>query len=519
MRWAFGFVRRRALAPVLLGALLLSSTTALGQEAQPEGPPAPPPTGPPSQTTPEPGTPGAPITPPPASPAGQVSVPPGVPTGPAEFPPLILPDFPPPTIPAGEPIGPIEPIRPLRFAPLPDGTSPLQVRTFVTAEEEYTDNADQTKTNRRSEFRTNIAAGVSAHLEGSRSNLDFAYSPRAVIFRNTPADTEVDHSLTLRGGVNVMPQVRLSAGEDFTHSSDFRDVGNVGTTRTGQTPFTTNRATAEAAYTPPQGRLALAYTNVLNREDVANPDDSVTHNVRASGDLADPRFGLGGSYTLVRGLNTISSDYWEHNVEGHANRSFTPTVTGNLSGKFTEHNADQPQAEDFRIGGGMVGGVLTLGPNGSISAQVGPDFFAPQNNKTIVRPGFVGLWTQRFSYFALSVGYNQSFQSNFQSVDNTGVSFVRSASVYLTSLAFRDLTATVGARWNRQKFEQSTTSGGPAGTQETTWDLEGRLEYILARPLVLTLGYIYTIRSSTNPIAAFVENRVRLGLTYRYDIF
>jgi hypothetical protein len=516
MRSASRLARWRAV--FLLGALLFP-TVAIGQEAEIEGSPVSLPADESGQDASTPAAPAAPSAPPPANPASQVSVPPGVPIGPADFPAPILPGFPPPTIPAGVPIGPIAPIREERFAPAPEGAKPIELRTFLTVEEEFTDNADQTKTNRKSEFRTNVVPGVSGHLEGSRSNLDFAYAPRVVLVGNTPSDSRVDQSLTLRGGVNVMPQIRLSVAEDFTDSNDFRDVGNIGTTHTGQTPFTTNRATAEAAYTPPQGRVALAYTNVLNRNDVANPDNSLTHNVVASGDLADPRFGLGGSYTLVRALYTISSDYWAHTVEGHASRSLTPTITANLSGQFTDHIADQVQAQDYWIGRGRVGGVVTLGPSGSLSAQAGVDVFAPQNKSTSIYPSVVALWTQRFSYFAVSASYNQSFQENFQSLDNTGVSFVRSASVYLTSLTFRDLTATVGARWNWQKFEQSTTSGGPAGTKETTWDLECRLEYALARRLVLTLGYIYTIRSSTDPTAAFVENRVRLGLTYRYDIF
>jgi hypothetical protein len=491
-------------------AWLLVPGIVRGQQAPPTAPSAPQPVAPPAP-------PGQPA-PQPEEPTGQVPTQRGAPLGQAIVPEPILQGFPSPTIPVGEPIPAIAPIRPLRFAPQPEGVSPLQLRTFLTVEEEYTDNADQTKTNKTSEFRTNVAVGISGHLEGARSNLDFAYSPRAVIHRNAISDTDLDQSLSLRGGANVTPLIRLSAGEDFTQSHDFRDVGNIGTTRTGQNSFTTNRATAEAAYTPPQGRIALAYTNVLNREDVPNPDNSLTNIVQASGDLTDPSFGVGGSYTLTRGLFDISSDYWAHTLEGHAKRPVTPTAAATLSGLFTQHDADRPQAQDYRLGHGRVGGEWTLSPDAFISVQAGAGVFAPHNDKTLVRPSVVALWTQRFSYFSLSAGYNSGFQENFQSVDNTGVSYVQSASLYLTSLAFRDFTATVGARWNRQKFEQTTLSAGLAGTRETTWDLEARLEYVLARSLVLTLGYIYTIRSSTNPAAAFVENRVRLGLTYRYDI-
>ncbi|HSC72133.1 MAG TPA: outer membrane beta-barrel protein, partial [Candidatus Methylomirabilis sp.] len=234
--------------------------------------------------------------------------------------------------------------------------------------------------------------------------------------------------------------------------------------------------------------------------------------------LTDPRYGFGGSYTLVRGFFDLSADYWEHNLEGHAKRVLTPTVTATLAGQFTQHDAEQAQGEDFRIGRVVAGGEWAFSPDGSLSGQAGASVFAPQGSETTVRPSVLALWTQRFLYFSLSASYSSGFQADFQSVDSTGVSFVQSASVYLRSLAFRDLAGTVGVRWNRQEFEQSSTSR-VGGTTESTWDLEARLEYILARPLVLTLGYIYTIRSSTDPTAAFVENRVRLGLTYRYDLF
>ncbi|HYL81967.1 MAG TPA: outer membrane beta-barrel protein [Candidatus Acidoferrum sp.] len=108
---------------------------------------------------------------------------------------------------------------------------------------------------------------------------------------------------------------------------------------------------------------------------------------------------------------------------------------------------------------------------------------------------------------------------SFQSVENTGVSFSRIASLYINTLAFRDLTLTAGGRWSEQRFKQSTALGIPLGTRDRTWDIETRLQYVIARPLIAYLGYIYTIRTSTQGSAAFVENRIRFGLTYHYDIF
>jgi Putative beta-barrel porin 2 len=435
--------------------------------------------------------------------------------------------FPSPIVPVGEPVGQIAPMRPLQFAPLPDGTSPLQFRATASVQEEYTDNANETKTNKVGMFRTSLIPGLSGHAEGSRSTLDLAYAPR-ILFQNavtnqsanTASDNTVQQYLTLRGGLAPTPEFQFNAAEDFTYSNDFRTAGSLGTTRTGQNRYTLNQASLVGAYVPVWGRMGVGYTNVLAQNDVVGANNSISHNMRMSGELNDPRYSLGGAYTLVRGIYTqASSNYWGNSGEANAKRLLTPTLSATLSGQFTDHQTDQPLNQNYQTGGGMVGGVWAYSPDGSISAQAGMNVYSPQSGGTTARPGAVALWTQRLTYVALTARFEQSFQQDFQSVDNTGVSLTRSASVYLTTLTLRQLTATIGGRWYWQDFQQTTVTGGPSGTKQNTWDLQARLEYILARPLVISLDYSYTIRSSSVPTAAFVENRVSLGLSYRYDIF
>ena len=500
---------RWVLIGVVLWVCLGVGTVAQGQEV-----PAPPADAGGGQIR-TPGGPGAPAEP--------TTTAPGAPSA---VPAPIFPGFPPPTVSVGEPVGPIPPFRPLEFAPLPEGASPLQIRATVSVQEEYTDNANQTKSDKVEMFRTSVIPGLSVHANGARTNLDLAYTPQ-IQFQNalsnpganTAADPSVNQSLTLRGGVAPTPQLQLNVAEDFTDSTDFRAVGNLGSTQTGQNRRTQNQATAEAAYTPALGRVGLAYTNVLALNDVANPDNSMTHNLRTSGDLNGLRYNLGGSYTLIRGIYDISSDYWEQSGEVHAKHDLTPTLSTTLSGTFTAHDPDQSQSQRFQIGRVRAGGVWAYSPEASLSAQAGVDVYAPRGATVTARPSAMALWTQRFSYFSVTASAEQSFQEDFQSVDNTGVSLVRSASLYLTSMAWRDLTATAGVRWNWQQFEQSTTNGGPAGTKQGTWDLHARLEYLMARPLRLALDYVYTIRSSTQPTAGFVENRVSLSFSYQYDVY
>lgn len=448
--------------------------------------------------------------------AAQEAPPAGPPVSSQEAPPG-PPVSPPPVPPGLEAVGPGGPIRTFRFAPVLEEIGPLRVQAFLSVEEEFTDNANQQKDNRKSEFRTSIAPGLAAHIAGARTTLDLAYAPRYFLPGNRPEDATLDHNLTFRSSWNPSPFVRLSLAEDLTRSTDFRDVEDPGTRRTGQRAFLRNQGTIQTAYIPPKGRAALSYTNVLVQNDSPIADDSQTHIFQTDGDLTGAPLSLGGTYLLTRGEFEIASPYWEHTIEGRIRRVLTPTISVTLFTFFTHHDEDRGQ--DFMIGRARLGGIWTLGPNGSLEGGAGANVFAPRDSETTVRPSVLVGWTQRLSLFSLSARYEEVFQERFQQVDNTGVTATRSASVNLAILAFRDLTATLSGGWTENRFEQTTLAGGSAGTRDRTWDVDAGLRYYILRPLSLTLGYTYTIRTSTDPTAEFHENRIRFGLTYQYDIF
>jgi len=427
----------------------------------------------------------------------------------------------PPVSPAPGPIGPEVlgpggPIRAFRFAPVLEERGPLRVQAFLTVEEEFTDNVNQQKDNRKSEFRTSIAPVLAASFDRPLATLGLVYAPRYFLPGNRPEDATLDHNLTLRSGWSPSAQVRLSLAEDLTKSTDFRDLEDPASRRTGTASFLRNQAFVETAYNPPQGRAALSYTNVLIENDAPGADNSLTHIARADGELTGPRLSLGGTYTLSRGEFDIASPYWEHTGEARLRRPLSPTASGTLSASFTQHDEDRGQ--DFISGRMRIGGTFALGPDGSLDASGGAEVFTPRGGNSTVRPSGSVAWTQRFSLFSLSVRYEDGFQLRFQTLDNTGVTGSRSVALLLTSLAFRDITATLGARWTENRFEQTTAAGGPAGTKDRTWDVDALLRYYILRPLSLTLGYTVTIRSSTTPTAEFVENRIRFGLTYQHNI-
>jgi hypothetical protein len=397
----------------------------------------------------------------------------------------------------------------------------FQVRTSLTLEEEFSDNVDQRADDRKSEFRTSIAPGVAAHLEVSRFSLDLNYALRFFVrdgrLKDATLDDAADSTLSSRWKLDVTPTLQLSMAEAFTKTTDFLELDDPGTRRTGTASLIRNRASAELAYVPPPHRAALSYTNLLVRSDAPDADRNDTHIVGTDIGLAGPLLNLGGSYTLTRGEFDIASPYWEHGVLGRIARTLTPTTTATLSFRFNQHDAERGQ--DFMIGGGRLGGALALSPDASLAVDGGAEVFAPRDSTATVSATASLAWTQRFALFSVTGRYEEGFRERFLEVDVTGVARTRSGTFRVTSTAFRDLTATLGATWTENRFEQTTVAGGPAGTRDRTWNLEAGIRYLILRSLVFTLGYVAVLRTSTVPSAEFLENRVRLGLAFQYDLF
>jgi hypothetical protein len=398
--------------------------------------------------------------------------------------------------------------------------APLWAQTFITVDEEFTDNANQTKHDRKSEFRTSVSPGLAARIQRPQASLNFVYAHR-FFYPSRLSDSPLGHNLTLRSSWNVSPLIRFSAAEDLVKSNDFGYQQNPGARATGTAGYLTNQGTVEAAYLPPNGRIGLSYSNVLQRNDAPGADDSLTHILRTDAQVTNPRLSLGGSYTLARGEFDISSPYWEHSVDARATRVLTPTVSATLSGLFTYHNPDRDP--DLMIGRARPGVTAAFGPYGSLSAEVGVGVFNQQNDSTRVRPSILLNWTQQFTLFSLSATYQQDYQENFQQVTNAGVTFTRSAGLVLTStgLLFRDLTTTLTGQWVENSFQLTVPgqNGVSAGTVDRTWNLGAEIRYLILRGLSLVLGYTATIRTSTDPNAGFLENRAHFGLTYQYDIY
>jgi predicted porin len=409
-------------------------------------------------------------------------------------------------------------VGPFRFAPALEAVGPLRVQLFGTIEEEFTDNVNQTKENKESEFRTRLAPGITARLDRPNTSGLLLYAPQ--IFLRDLDDVSVNHALTLRGRWRPTPFIELSGGDELISSEDFRDQDDPGSRSRGTSSFLENQASVEAAYAPPNLRAGLSYTHRLALSDDETDDDSQTHTIRPNLFYQAPRWSVTAGYAASRGEQSLSSDYWEHTGDARYTRQLSPTLAGIVTGLLTFHDADQETATDFTITRARIGGNWVLAPEQVLEALIGADLFDPDPGSTKVRPSALLSYGQRFPWFRLAAAYQAGFQERFQEVDNAGVSFTQEASVILTTTTFRALTGTVALRWAYNDF-QLTTPGVAQGVTEQTWDLELGLRYQIARPLFAHAGYVLTLRTSDDPVdpnAEFTENRVRIGLTYTHDL-
>ncbi len=402
------------------------------------------------------------------------------------------------------------------------------------AEAVFTDNAFQSNTDRQSEWSTRITPGISLGIDRPLAKLNLAYFPSFFFSINDIQDNRVDQFLTLQGSWLASPYVRLDLTDGLTYSNEFLAFGDIGTLNTGGNPTLSNTASAGITYTPTWGRLAASYTNTINQTyDVQFPDNSLIQSGRISLDLIGPTLSLGGSYTLTRGSYDRSSDYWDHTVGINAGYPLTPTLTARLLGSFTYHDPDSPIAVELLSGNVGIGGSWQYSPTGSLDLGAGVSIFSPQanqspsltpllvsNSTTQYRPSLVFRWSQGFPYFVLSAQYSQLYVTDFGSAQFFNSSFTRTAGITLstTGSLFRNLTGTLGVNWVQNEFPV-TTINVRAGTTQDTFNVDFGVRYYFLGGLSLNLGYVFTIRDSTNPTEEFYENRFRIGITYQYNLF
>jgi hypothetical protein len=428
-------------------------------------------------------------------------------------------------------VGALEPPSILRLGPPDQLLIPAEFRlqTYLTVDEEYTDNVFQTKDNRQSAFQTNITPGLLFNHNGPTTTLNFTYAPTFFFSTNSEQGNHINQYLTLRGALRPAAHLQFNLEDDYTKSNSSQFNPNLGSAFRGTGNYTINVGNIGGAYIGSQLRTSLTYINNLTINENQSFNNSLTQTGRLSAQYTTPRTTYTGSYSLVRGefpnatFATFSPDYWEQDVNASASHPLTPTVSLTGSGVFTWHKTSQSllQRNNYIIGGGQLGGNINVGPTGLLAVEAGAQVYSPENQSTQstkVYPSGLISYTQQFNYVAIGASYQQGFTANFTDVVPTGPSENRTASLFLRTTAFRDVTASLRGEWIWNRYQQATQFGS-AGTTVNTFQLQAQIRYTIVRSLNLTLGYILTNRRSSVAFNEYLENRGLLTLNYAYNIW
>ncbi len=443
-----------------------------------------------------------------------------------------------PLLPPAEvvPATPETPLKPIPFGlapPLLTEGKRFWLQLSIGMQEEFTDNVNQTNTNRQSQWSTSITPGIQLGIDSPRTRLSLAYFP-SFTFSNNQIEFDPNQYLTLQWSWPASPYIRLDLSDTFTYSDDYLAFGDIGTLRTGSNPTLANTASTGISYAPTWGSLGVNYTNTINRTyDVQNPDDSLIQSGGISAQIVGPKLSVGGSYTVTRGSYDISSDYWAQTVRLNAQHPVSPTINASLLGSVTYHSPDLSIAVEYIVANVGVIGSWRYSPTASLELGAGIGIFSPQENAfpglqpllaadstTQVRPDLLFRWSQEFLSFVISAQYTQLYVPDFGSPQFFNVSFRRTAGLSLTTpgTLFRNLRGTLAVNWVQSEYPL-TTINVAAGTTQNTFNVNFSAGYNIFGGLSLNFLYDFITRDSSTPSQDFYENRFQIGLNYAYNVF
>jgi Putative beta-barrel porin 2 len=407
-------------------------------------------------------------------------------------------------------------------APPPGATRPVKlfdIRPTLTVGEEYSDNFNQTPNDKVSNFRSFVTPGLLVLFDGGLLTGQGAYTPTA-FYDTSPGEANVNHLFASQLAWQATPRLKLSASDAFTESDEPEGADRLNLRRGRQT-FRSNTFSLIGEYLfEPYTMQAYYRQSFFSSED----ETTLTHvpGVTASVSLARVNIlSLGYEYldteTTGDGTSTFGTPIEDstttgHQVTGTFSRELTKLLTGGLTASYAVREESSPTGVDrFTRKSLSLFSNYVLPERIVIRSDIGVSQlkgdssngrFLPTTNSDISYyrgPAVFGLRVE--SGFSETFGQGQ----NFGVVETLGVS--GSMAYAFTPL----LSALVTASYRENKF--TGEGGGQSGEDETIVSVRANLSYRMFRWLAATLDYTYTDTRSGDPLADYVENRVRIALT------
>jgi hypothetical protein len=449
--------------------------------------------------------------------AGQAPIVPPSPAAGAEI--IIDPRTPPPaTIPSAPEI--IVPVLP------PEARRPAKIfdiRPSLGISEEYSDNFNQTRENKVSNFRSAITPGLLVLFDRAFLTGQAAYTPTA--FYDTADDTAgLNHAFTGHIAWQATPRLRLSASDAFAHTDEPSRADRL-ELRRGREKFTTNVFSLTSDYHLEPYTLQGHY-----RHSFFSSDDSTTisHTPGVTGSVNLARINtltLGYEYlaseTTVEGTPTATSvslfgtptedtTTTGHQVTGTYSREVSRLLTAGVTAVYALREQDRStDTTDFTRKSVSLFTNYVLPEKFVVRGNIGVAQLGSDNKVLLITNSDLSYYLGR-AVFGLRAerGFSETFEQgqNFGVVETSAVS--GSVRYEFTPL----LSALVSGTYRENKFT-GEGGGSQAGRDDETIIARANLTYQIFRWLSATLDYTHTDTKSSDALASYLENRVRLALT------
>ena len=429
---------------------------------------------------------------------------------------IIEPRTPPPaTIPSAPEI--IVPVPPLPERP----TKTFDVRSSLGISEEYSDNFERNNEDKVSNFRSAVTPGLLVLFDRGFLTGRAGYTP--TVFYDTAVDeVGVNHAFIGQIAWQATPRLRLTASDAFAHTDEPVRADRLDLRR-GRETFTTNLFTFTSDYVVEPYTLKGHYRHsYFSSED----DTTISHTPGVTASVSLARINtltLGYQYlaseTNVDGTPTVANAPTEdssltgHEVTGTFSREVSRLLTAGVTAAFAVRDQDSStDTTEFRRKSVSLFTNYVLPEKLVVRASIG----VAQLDGELSGDDILLTTNSDLSYYLgravfglrLERGFSETFEQgqNFGVVETSAVS--GSVGYRFTPL----LSALVSGAYRENKFT-GEGGGGQAGQDDETITATASLTYQIFRWLSATLNYTYTDTKSSDALASYVENRVRLALT------
>ena len=435
--------------------------------------------------------------------AGQAPIVPPSPAAPIVIDPRTPP---PPTIPSGpEPVVPI---------PVPETGRPAKtfdIRPSIGVSEEYSDNFNQTPTNKVSNFRSAVIPGLLVLVDLGLLTGQAAYYP-TVFYDSSLDKADVNNAFSGQLTWQALPRLKLSASEVFTQGDEPSQADRL-SLRTGRQQFTSNllSLTGDYVFDP---YAVKGYYHLSTFSSGGELTATQTPGANASFTfLKSNRLTLGYEYLDSRTTSDIprnDSTITGHQVAGTVSRDVTRDLTAGITAVYAVReeqkatgNTDLTRKSVSLFVNYVVPDLVIQGNIGVVQFEGGSLSGRPllTTDSTIsyyLGPAVLGLRLER--------GFSETFEQgqNFGIVETSSIS----ASVAYKFTPLLSGLITGGYRENKQTGE----GGGQAGRTDKVISAGAHITYQIFRWLSASLDYTYTDLTSSNSLNSYVENLARAGL-------